>query len=259
MVCEEIVCEANDWVNIEKNLQTYRVAVVKNFWSDTDFELVKNYQSSVEDWFFRSTNKLDYLTQDADDQGYHQINEHWINPDYRDFKEGYGMRSTCDPRSLPPEWGEQFLWVRNKLFNYVEQLVSWFGLKDELSYDNYISYAVHYPPCETKHSCAPHFDRNVVTLIISHDPHKRLQVMYEKQWIDIPYVENSVVLMVGMSFQWLTDQRIKACWHQVSPTNHSSFSTILFSYSHTQKVNMLVKRWTQWKQKRAEIRDSLND
>lgn len=255
MVHKGLVCENGDWKAINQALENFRVAVVKNFWTDPDFALLKQYQSSSEDWFFNSPNKLDYLTTDANDEGYHKLNEHWINPDYRDYKEGYGMLSRNDPASLPPEWGSQFIWVRDKLFDYVRDFATQWKFEDGLSYDHNISYVVHYPPCKDKHPCAPHFDRNIITTIVSHDPNKILQVKYQDDWLTVPFVENSVVLMVGMSFQWLTEDKIKACWHRVAPTDKSSFSTILFSYTTDRKINVMLNQWNDWKSKKAKKRD----
>lgn len=258
MVCKRLVCEWKDWELINQTLQEYRVAVVTNFWSDSELHEVKQYQSSVEDWFLHSSEKLNYLTNNADDQGYHQIKEHWINPDYRDYKEGYGFRSENSADSLPPEWGCKFVFIRNKLYEKTRLILDYFNLLNKLSSKKMISYVVHYPPCNNDYPCAPHYDRNIFTMIISHDPHKILQVKYNEQWITVPYLENSVVIMVGMSFQWLTKEKIKACWHQVKATNQSSFSTILFTYAGDLKIDILLGRWKKWKNKRAKVRDSVD-
>ena len=144
------------------------------------------------------------------------------------------------------------------MYEKTKLILNHFNLSTKLAPDQNISSAVHYPPCYNDYPCAPHYDRNILTMILSHDPHKMLQVKYKDEWITVPYQENSVVLMVGMSLQWLTKEKFKACWHQVKATNQSSFSTLLFTYADDSNINTLLGRWSTWKNNRAKIRDSID-
>lgn len=80
---------------------------------------------------------------------------------------------------------------------------------------------LHYPPIESavlpgQVGCGSHTDWGSVTLL-AQDPAGGLQVMIDKQWLDVPYIHDSFVVNLGdLMARWSND-RWRSTLHRVLP------------------------------------------
>lgn len=90
----------------------------------------------------------------------------------------------------------------------------------------------YYPgttPEKNRLACSEHIDYNALTILLTPDPIKRIQTKdHLKQWLDIPFIKNSVLIQVGAILQLWTQDYFKGNLHRVLCAEQDSFSTGYF-------------------------------
>ena len=111
-------------------------------------------------------------------------------------------------------------------------------------------------------SCGEHKDRNAVTLLFSESPNKKLQIRAkDKEYKDIEYVGNSMVVNVGIILEVWTAGYLYAPIHRVLNDVEESFTTGYFMQPNLNSVITHVgpnaQDWDDFSLSVEEIRDRL--
>jgi isopenicillin N synthase-like dioxygenase len=86
-------------------------------------------------------------------------------------------------------------------------------------------------------SCGEHKDRNGFTLLFSESPNKKLQVKCkDKVWNDIEYLDNSMVVNIGVIMEIWTANYLYAPYHRVLNDVDESFTTGYFMQPHGETI-----------------------
>ena len=214
-----------------------------NLWSSDELKDINNWFDSVKYWFLNEPNKQKYKAKEDFREGWAEIEKMFTNPRAKnDYKETFEIDHFDEFDWMPPSLASS-LKVSHPLFREKSlEVVKLFDLmletQDNLLYNLFSDPNLHhlrlayYPGSDNKPSqlpCGAHKDYNSITLLFSPDENKRLQIKNrEGQWVDIPYLDNSVVINIGNCLQVWSQDYLHSAFHRVLFNSKDSFTTAYF-------------------------------
>ncbi|PIA47584.1 hypothetical protein AQUCO_01400311v1 [Aquilegia coerulea] len=99
----------------------------------------------------------------------------------------------------------------------------------------------HYPPCpqpELVNGLRAHTDAGGVILLFQDDKVGGLQILKDGEWIDVPPMENSIVINTGDQIEVLTNGKYKSVWHRVLAGTYGNRRSIASFYNPSLKATI---------------------
>ena len=216
-------------------------------------ELFQNLCRTAEQYFAQDeTQKMrHYIGQSENHSGYVPIGEEQFVSNSYDLKESYdvnydylaseGRRPLLGPTQWPdfPEFKLHVAEYYRHLKQIGHQLFRCFALAlglDEHYFDAHIAHApsqlrlIHYPlnpAAQDREGIGAHTDYECFTLLLPTAP--GLQVLNKQgEWIDIPLLENTLVMNIGDMMEILSNGRYLATKHRVKKVQQERYSFPLF-------------------------------
>jgi len=240
-----------DWNDSDKNkIDQFKECFTKtgfvriyNLWSSDELATINYWFYTVKNWFLNENNKQKYKSGDDVREGWTAIEEMFTNPRaLNDFKETFEIDHFDEFGWLPPSLATSLEvshpLFRSKSLEIVKLFDLMFETKNNLLYNLFSDPNLHhmrlayYPGSESKPSqlpCGAHKDYNSITMLFSPDENKRLQIKNrEGQWLDIPYLDNSVVINIGNCLQVWSQDYLHSAFHRVLFNSKDSFTTAYF-------------------------------
>lgn len=149
-------------------------------------------------------------------QGPNQWPENW--PEFQEIVNDW----LFELRHVARELLQAFMLALGQKPDALDHLVT--GTKNELLK------LIHYPVIAEKdyQGVGAHKDSNILTLLLQ-DPIGGLQVLHHEEWLDVPYVENALVINIGEVLELATNGYLVANTHRViSPQQKDRYSVAYF-------------------------------
>ena len=229
--------------------------------------LFNNLYQTAQQYFAQDTaiKMKNYIGLSENHSGYVPIGEERIVETSYDLKEAYDVnydhQSPADRRPLigPTQWPDDPIFKQqvSAYYQYIKavghKIFQSFALAlglDEHYFDVHISKApsqlrlIHYPyypEIQDKEGIGAHTDYECFTLLLPTAP--GLQVLDKTgRWIDIPLLENTLVMNIGDMMEILSNGRYLATKHRVKKVSEERYSfPFFFSCDYDYVIQPLIK------------------
>lgn len=216
-------------------------------------ELFSNLLKVTQSYFSQPLEKKmkNYIGQSLNHSGYVPVGEEQFTESSIDLKEAYDINYDYQGAALkfpllgPTQWPEDTAFKQHVLSYYqhlkaigqqIFQSIAVALNLDEHHFDAYISHApsqlrlLHYPfnpAAQDAEGIGAHTDYECFTLLLPTAP--GLQVLSKQgEWIDIPLLENTLVMNIGDMMEILSNGRWLATKHRVKKVQQERYSFPLF-------------------------------
>lgn len=230
-------------------------------------ELFNNLKKIAETYFAQDENQKmqNYIGLSKNHSGYVPIGEEQFKANVYDLKEAYDInydyqeienrRPLLGPTQWPndPQFKEQVLAYYRHIKAIGHQLFKAFALALELEedyFDAHLKHApsqlrlIHYPfnpNAEDQFGIGAHTDYECFTLLFP--TAEGLQVLDKQgEWIDIPLIENTMVMNIGDMMEILSNGRYLATKHRVKRVKQERYSfPLFFSCDYDYIIQPIIK------------------
>ncbi len=230
-------------------------------------ELFNNLKKIAESYFAQDENQKmqNYIGLSKNHSGYVPIGEEQFKANVYDLKEAYDInydyqeienrRPLLGPTQWPndPQFKEQVLAYYQHIKAIGHQLFKAFALALELEedyFDAHLKHApsqlrlIHYPfnpNAEDQFGIGAHTDYECFTLLFP--TAEGLQVLDKQgEWIDIPLIENTMVMNIGDMMEILSNGRYLATKHRVKRVKQERYSfPLFFSCDYDYIIQPIIK------------------
>jgi len=230
-------------------------------------ELFNNLKKVAESYFAQDENQKmqNYIGLSKNHSGYVPIGEEQFKANVYDLKEAYDInydyqeienrRPLLGPTQWPndPQFKEQVLAYYQHIKAIGHQLFKAFALALELEedyFDSHLKHApsqlrlIHYPfnpNAEDQFGIGAHTDYECFTLLFP--TAEGLQVLDKQgEWIDIPLIENTMVMNIGDMMEILSNGRYLATKHRVKRVKQERYSfPLFFSCNYDYIIQPIIK------------------
>lgn len=230
-------------------------------------ELFNNLKKIAETYFAQDENQKmqNYIGLSKNHSGYVPIGEEQFKANVYDLKEAYDInydyqeienrRPLLGPTQWPndPQFKEQVLAYYQHIKAIGHQLFKAFALALELEedyFDAHLKHApsqlrlIHYPfnpNAEDQFGIGAHTDYECFTLLFP--TAEGLQVLDKQgEWIDIPLIENTMVMNIGDMMEILSNGRYLATKHRVKRVKQERYSfPLFFSCDYDYVIQPIIK------------------
>lgn len=230
-------------------------------------ELFNNLKKIAETYFAQDENQKmqNYIGLSKNHSGYVPIGEEQFKANVYDLKEAYDInydyqeienrRPLLGPTQWPndPQFKEQVLTYYQHIKAIGHQLFKAFALALELEedyFDSHLKHApsqlrlIHYPfnpNAEDQFGIGAHTDYECFTLLFP--TAEGLQVLDKQgEWIDIPLIENTMVMNIGDMMEILSNGRYLATKHRVKRVKQERYSfPLFFSCDYDYIIQPIIK------------------
>ncbi|MGV0885949.1 2-oxoglutarate and iron-dependent oxygenase domain-containing protein [Acinetobacter venetianus] len=230
-------------------------------------ELFDKLKEIAESYFAQDENQKmqNYIGLSKNHSGYVPIGEEQFKANVYDLKEAYDInydyqeienrRPLLGPTQWPncPQFKEQVLAYYQHIKAIGHQLFKAFALALELEEDNFDAHLkhapsqlrlIHYPfnpNAEDQFGIGAHTDYECFTLLFP--TAEGLQVLDKQgEWIDIPLIENTMVMNIGDMMEILSNGRYLATKHRVKRVKQERYSfPLFFSCDYDYIIQPIIK------------------
>lgn len=230
-------------------------------------ELFDKLKEIAESYFAQDENQKmqNYIGLSKNHSGYVPIGEEQFKANVYDLKEAYDInydyqeienrRPLLGPTQWPndPQFKEQVLAYYQHIKAIGHQLFKAFALALELEedyFDSHLKHApsqlrlIHYPfnpNAEDQFGIGAHTDYECFTLLFP--TAEGLQVLDKQgEWIDIPLIENTMVMNIGDMMEILSNGRYLATKHRVKRVKQERYSfPLFFSCDYDYIIQPIIK------------------
>lgn len=230
-------------------------------------ELFNSLKKVAESYFAQDENQKmqNYIGLSKNHSGYVPIGEEQFKANVYDLKEAYDInydyqeienrRPLLGPTQWPndPQFKEQVLAYYQHIKAIGHQLFKAFALALELEedyFDSHLKHApsqlrlIHYPfnpNAEDQFGIGAHTDYECFTLLFP--TAEGLQVLDKQgEWIDIPLIENTMVMNIGDMMEILSNGRYLATKHRVKRVKQERYSfPLFFSCDYDYIIQPIIK------------------
>lgn len=214
-----------------------------NIWDDDQSQTINQWFTAVETWFYEAEDK-DQWTADQDAwHGWVDVDTVNLNPrSGADHKQCFEIGHFDDPQLLPPIYRQAFADAYPLIHSLALEVIETIEQVLECPKNSLVSVhkntaphmmrTAYYPASEARKNqlpCGEHKDYNTVTLLFSPDEHKRLQIKTrDGEWKSIEFMENSVVINIGVLLQVWSQDYLNSAFHRVLWNEKDAFTTAYF-------------------------------
>lgn len=226
-----------------------------NVWTDQEYVQIKVWFASLKDWYYTATDKSKYISPKGSNSQHGWIPNdsetggELLNPNRKgDYKEEFNITQLDQLSLFPPTLKKELEKTLPLLQKKGEQLITHFEkildvpAKSLVKLHNNLAYhqirtawyiGVDPNTLNNQIACGEHKDRNCFTLLFSENSNKKLQVRgKDATWYDVEYVENSMIVNIGILAELWTSGYLYAPYHRVLCDDKDSFTTGYFMQPH---------------------------